>query len=681
MFYELLAGKRPFASASPAAEAMARLRQNAPPLSQLGPEIPAALSEIVAKCLARSCEKRYQSADELIAALDQWTAPRPSLLRRRAALGWAAIALALGLSLLIWRISYRGPAPRVPSPVSVLVEDFENRTAEPVFDGTLEQMFTIALEDATFISSFSRAQAHKIAREISGNAEKLSEAVARGVAAREGIAIVIGARVSPAPTGYDLRVRAVEGVSGKVLLENSQPARTKDEVLTAAIRLAGSIRKALGDRTADDAIRERGETFTAASIGAMQAYALGQQRLLEGNYDRAVVEYRRAVALDPRMGRAYAGLATVYYNQKLWNDAEQNFQQALGQLDRMTERERYRTRGGYYIQRDNVDKAIEEFSSLVEKYPADNAGFANLALAYFYRGDMKRASQYGRKALEIYPHNVAQLNNVAWYALYSGDFETAEREATEALKLNPFYAKAALTIGLSQVGRGQYAEAANTYARLQTIGDHGRDFAALAKFDLAMMESKPQEALAALSQTPAGNDLVQVSTAEISWVTGDRPGAIARAQTVPVTGASVQVKLRIGNLLISAGKLAEAKRLADDLINDPARLRKASGLVLAAEIAMAKRQYTEAADLLSRSKEQEDTWWGRWVSARNWQALGRLAEAHSDLDECIRRKGEAVAAFLDDVPTARYVPAVLELRRAVESQLKLAASRASSHTR
>ena len=67
---------------------------------------------------------------------------------------------------------------------------------------------------------------------------------------------------------------------------------------------------------------------------------------------------------------------------------------ALGHIDRMTERERYRTRGNYYVQTQNVDGAIQEFTSLVEKYPADNAGLANLALAYFYRRDMQHAAFY-----------------------------------------------------------------------------------------------------------------------------------------------------------------------------------------------------------------------------------------------------------------------------------------------
>ena len=496
------------------------------------------------------------------------------------------------------------------------------------------------------------------------------------MAAREGINFVIDGSIARAESGYRLSVRAVEGLSGKVVMEKSRTARTKDAVLQAAVSLATSVRKAMGDGGAEAAARERSETFTASSIGAMQAYVLGQEQMLAANYEKAIPEYRRAIELDPEMGRAYAGLATCYYNLKRPQEAETNFQQALGRIDRMTERERYRTRGGYYIGTQNVDAAMQEFTSLVEKYPADNAGLANLALAYFYRHDMQHAMYYGRKVLEIYPKNAGQRNNVALYALYSGDFKTAEREAAEALRLNPAYPKAVLAIGLSQVALGRYAEARQSYRKLKSMGPNGRDSAVLANFDLAMLEARPSLALAAFTQEPA-TPLALISKAEALWATGERGRATALTEAVAAKARTVQEKLRAGTMLVYAGKTSEAAALAQDMLNQPSRTRKANALILKAEISLARRQFAEAMDFLDRARREEDTWWGRWVSARAWQAQGRLAEAHSEIEECMKRKGEAVAAFLDDVPTARFTRPVQELRSAIEIQLKHAAESAT----
>ena len=44
------------------------------------------------------------------------------------------------------------PSPTARAPVVVLVADFDNRTGDPVFDGTLQHALTLATEEASFIS-------------------------------------------------------------------------------------------------------------------------------------------------------------------------------------------------------------------------------------------------------------------------------------------------------------------------------------------------------------------------------------------------------------------------------------------------------------------------------------------------------------------------------------------------
>jgi hypothetical protein len=49
----------------------------------------------------------------------------------------------------------------------------------------------------------------------------------------------------------------------------------------------------------------------------------------------------------------------------------------------MTEREKYRTLGTYYMNvAQNNDKAIENYEAVVKLFPADDGGHGNLALAY-----------------------------------------------------------------------------------------------------------------------------------------------------------------------------------------------------------------------------------------------------------------------------------------------------------
>jgi serine/threonine-protein kinase len=95
MAYEMLAGQRPFSGATPPSQRMTHSEQAAIDLSGLRQDVPTPLSALVSKCLATRAADRYQSADEVMAALDLITSPdfvverdRRSLSAPSAQVGW-----------------------------------------------------------------------------------------------------------------------------------------------------------------------------------------------------------------------------------------------------------------------------------------------------------------------------------------------------------------------------------------------------------------------------------------------------------------------------------------------------------------------------------------------------------------------------------------------------------------
>jgi hypothetical protein len=66
VFYETLAGRRPFVADTPFAVLRMHLTDPPPPLASLRPEVPAALERIVARLLAKEPDRRYAGAEELI---------------------------------------------------------------------------------------------------------------------------------------------------------------------------------------------------------------------------------------------------------------------------------------------------------------------------------------------------------------------------------------------------------------------------------------------------------------------------------------------------------------------------------------------------------------------------------------------------------------------------------------
>src|SRR5262249_12025054 len=149
--------------------------------------IPPILSDIVRKCLEIDPAKRFASATELLQAIESWRGPQAGTrvefagsraLPSYAKWGVAAIAVVL-VAVFAFRSKLKSTPPAAHAPVSVLIADFDNKTGDAVFDGTLEPMMAIALEGAPFISSFNRGQARKDLARVQPDAKRLDDTAAR----------------------------------------------------------------------------------------------------------------------------------------------------------------------------------------------------------------------------------------------------------------------------------------------------------------------------------------------------------------------------------------------------------------------------------------------------------------------------------------------------------------------
>lgn len=67
--YEMISGKMPFAADNTVSVALLHINEEAVPLRELDPEIPASIDKIVQKCMQKKPERRYLTATELIADL------------------------------------------------------------------------------------------------------------------------------------------------------------------------------------------------------------------------------------------------------------------------------------------------------------------------------------------------------------------------------------------------------------------------------------------------------------------------------------------------------------------------------------------------------------------------------------------------------------------------------------
>jgi tetratricopeptide (TPR) repeat protein len=63
----------------------------------------------------------------------------------------------------------------------------------------------------------------------------------------------------------------------------------------------------------------------------------------------------------------------------------------------------------------------------------------------------------------------------------------------------------------------------------------------------------------------------------------------------------------------------------------------------------------EAVEAFREAIKLSDTWLARFYLGRAFFEAGAYAEALSEFEAALKRRGEASALFLDDIPTARYL--------------------------
>src|SRR6266849_3663895 len=311
IFYELLTCNLPFKAETAVASLLKRNQERARPAAELDASIPKALSDIVSKCLERDLNIRYQSAQEILEDLDAWQSKRPisaSVVMpapappRAVPWKWIAVAasallLLVGTPIVVQRFMHKTPIQHAP--VSVLVADFANHTGDPIFDDTLEPMFNVALEGASFINAYNRGSARKLAQKLPHPTDKLDEQAGRLIAVGQGISAVITGELGRRGDNYSISANALDSVTGNVLAKTEVTAGNKDEVLLAIPKLVAPMRKALGDTTPESVQVEKARgALTAASLEAVHQYGVALEQLSAGNTEEAMRSYSNAVALD-----------------------------------------------------------------------------------------------------------------------------------------------------------------------------------------------------------------------------------------------------------------------------------------------------------------------------------------------------------------------------------------------
>jgi serine/threonine protein kinase/tetratricopeptide (TPR) repeat protein len=679
IFYEMLTGKMPFKAHTVVETMYKRTHERAVPPVDLDSSIPVQASQIVMKCLETDPANRYQSVTEILADLQDFDPQKKigkldrvrSIVSRRSKIVGAVAASALVLTLAVigglgLPDLFRSEPAGAQTPITLLVADFNNATGDAVFDGTLESMTITAMEEAPFVNMYNRGQAQRLLARLENGATKLDEPSARKIAIREGISVIIAGSIAREAGGYQISARAIDAVTGKVIVTKEVIAANTGLVLGSLGRVVAPIRAALGDTTPESIQIAAAETYTTGSLEAAHAYALGQESLGLGKPADAIRYYTQAVELDQNLGRAYAGLAIVHSNQKDPAQAEAFYKKALGLLDRMSDREKYRTMGGYYLGvANNFEQGVEELRKLTQSFPADAAAWTNLSTGYKRLARMTDAADASRRSVEIAPTSLRRYNYAA-NSLAAGDLATAAAQAEQILKQDPTFAYAYLPLALASLLRDDPAKAAEFYTQLEKVSPQGSSFSKMGQADLALYKGRYQEAVDILlpaieSDQKAGfageRAYKLIAAAESFSALGRSKEAIAAADSaIRANPLDEGIQFLAARTFIELGQYPKAQQLAKALESKLQKPARSLALMITGEIAMKQNRMNEAIDAYGEAQKLKDSWIVHLVRGRSYVQARLYAEALSELDAAEKRRSEAADLFDSNSTSLRYLP-------------------------
>lgn len=425
VLYEMTTGVSPFLAETAGAILENTLTRTPNAVTQLNPQVPVKLEEIIDKALEKDRNLRYQHASEIRSDLqrlkrdtdsDRLAAVRKPAAARNKARVWAAIASGLIVAAVLGAyLAWRHPV-KLSDKDTIVLADFSNSTQDPVFDGTLRQGLSAQLEQSPFLNLLSDARiAQTLALMAQPKDARLTSDLAREVCQRTASAATIDGSISSLGSQYVLGLRALNCKTGDSLAEEQVTADGKEHVLKALGAAATKLRSRLGESLASvEKYDAPPENVTTSSLEALQAYSLGyREMVVTNNYSAAVPFFQRAINLDPNFAMAYARMATSYFNLGETERAAESLGKAYALRATVSERERFYIESHYqqFVTGD-MEAARKTLELWAATYPRDDIPPNNLGFIYAILGYNEKSLAAHQDSLRLDPRSGNSYLNI-----------------------------------------------------------------------------------------------------------------------------------------------------------------------------------------------------------------------------------------------------------------------------
>ncbi|MBL8205111.1 MAG: protein kinase [Blastocatellia bacterium] len=352
------------------------------------------------------------------------------------------LLLALAGLLLIAVAAYfftRQPTPAFREREPLLLADFENKTGEEIWDGTLKQALAVALEQSPYMNIFPEERARDTLRLMNRSVdEPLTRATGREICQRRNVRALLIGTITKLERSYTVTLEATNAQSGETMARALETAAGRDEVLNALGHAAKDLREKLGESLVslqkyDAPLREA----TTKSLEALKAYSAGMDALRKGEDDQGILLLKRAVELDEQFVMALTMLGARVSARSV-TEAVSCYKKGWEFRNKVSEREKLSISSVYYgYVTGELDKAIEEGQVLASVYPEDGNSFNSQGARYSRAGQLEKAAASFREAFNRVERSVIWRGNLAATLIRLNRYDEAKELLDQGVKLYP----------------------------------------------------------------------------------------------------------------------------------------------------------------------------------------------------------------------------------------------------
>src|SRR5215472_16948683 len=438
LLFEMAGGRRPFRGLTAWELSSAILRQTPDPLPT---GTPAALRQIIERCLEKEPGQRYQRAGEVCAALEAATSDAASAAgssaERKALpdwrLGWVTVGVVACLIAAVLAFNLRGVRSALSSrkPTSEIrslaVLPLENLPTDPE-----QEYFAIGMTDA-LITDLAKGGQFRVTSRTSVMPYKDARKPLPVVAKELGVDAVVEGSVLQSGNRVRITAQLVEARSDKHLWAEKYEGDLRD-VLSLQDEVATSIATAIQGR-----VQNKAATKRRVDPDAYRLYLKGMyhwDRRTAADFQKATQYFNQATDKDPAFAEAYSALSGIYMMLSGYSLASTS---------------------------EVLPKAKAAAVKALELDNALSDAHETLASVNMFEWDFPEAEREFRKAVSLDPNNAGAHQGYGTFLARMGRFDEASAELRRAVQLEPLWLANGVELGKVYYYQGRYDEAIKEY--------------------------------------------------------------------------------------------------------------------------------------------------------------------------------------------------------------------------